>query len=311
MSLDLKHLRIVVAAAECGSFSSAALRLNTEISAVSRAVRDVEDMLGVAVFERLPRGVRLTPAGEIYVISARDILTRVAAAEQRARAVGGNGAGALSLGLVWPTFCWRVNQLLARFAAECPGVMLNVVEVEPDALLARVRSGELHVAIMAAEPAAYRSLRPHPDLESRFLWFEQLAVAVPESESASSFKWTDLADRWLLCRPEHDWRRVAAHVERLGGPTLHFLEHEVSGEGLLALTGAGLGWALVPGSMAGARVVNAKLVAVDEESATFQAEAVWLGRNPHPMLDRFLEIALDFSGPEPSDAPSRSPDRSP
>jgi DNA-binding transcriptional LysR family regulator len=307
MSIDLRHLRVVVAAADRGSFSSAAVQLNMEISAVSRAIRDVEESLGFAMFERLPRGVRLTAEGEAYVASARDILTRVTDAERLARQAGSNGAGGLSLGLVWPATSWRSADLLAGFVADNPEVMLRVVQDGQGALLARVRSGELHVAITATEPEPYLPLRVHSDLDSLALWVEPLAIAVPASEPTPSLTWADLQGRWLLCRPHYDWRRIVAHVERLGGPTLHFIEQDVSGEGLLALAGAGLGWTLVPSSITGAEAVGAKLVPVEDEGAATQAEAVWLPRIQNPALNRFLNLVRRLYASPLADAPSRSP----
>ncbi len=296
MATDLKHLRIIVAAADCGSFSSAALQLNMEISAVSRAVRDVEEALGVAVFERLPRGVLLTAAGHAYVNSARDILARFASAEQRARGFGNNGGGALCVGLVWPVLHRQHSSLVAQFTSAYPEVMLNVIEDGQDNVLARVRSGELHVGITATEPAPYPKFHPHADLESAALWVEPLAVAVRADESIASLEWRDLSRCELLCRPQDDWRRFVAYVERLGGPNLQFIEQDVSGEGILALVGAGLGWAIVPGNLLGVEAAGAKLIEIRSEGAALQAEAVWLGRTRNPALTRFLDLARELYG---------------
>lgn len=128
MATELKHLRVIVAAADCGSFSSAALQLNTDISAVSRAVREIEDSLGAAVFERLPRGVRLTRAGETYVAAARDILARMGRAELEARSAAVHGAGALTMGCVWSFSCAPKVDLLRRFVSANPQTLLTLVE---------------------------------------------------------------------------------------------------------------------------------------------------------------------------------------
>ena len=311
MSTDLRHMRIIIAAADCGSFSSAALQLNAEISAISRAVRDVEDALGVAIFERLPRGVRLTLGGDAYVAEARDILSRVAFAEQLARDAGNNGAGALNVGVFWPVTCRPVSELLAAFTLHHPHVLLSVSDDVEDALLVRVRSGELHAALTTTNPATRTASRSKPGLDSFQLWSESLAVAVPASESIQTIAWADVAERSLLCRPRGDWRKVVSHVERLGGPTLHFIEQDVSVEGLLALVGAGLGWALVPGSLAGAAAVGAKLVPITSPGATFRAEAIWMKRTPSSALKLFVTTMHRLHGGNSSDALSRIPDQSP
>lgn len=308
---ELRQLRIAVKAAECGSFSSAATQLNTEISAVSRSVRDLEASLGVAIFERSPRGVRLTAAGEVYIASARDILARVARAEQEARIAGGGTAGTLSLGFVWSFTLAPMMELLGHYAAAHPAIILNLVEDGHDGLLARVRSGELHVALTATDPAPYAPLEAHDDLESMPLWLESLAVAVCDVEGTESFTWSDLTGRWLLCRPSDDWRRFVAHVERLGGPTLQFLEQDVSGEGILALVGAGLGYGIVPASLAVAPNVRARLAPITSPGAVLQAEAVWRRRTVNPALTRFLDWSGQLFDAQTSGAPSRNPDLSP
>ena len=307
MATELKHLRVIVAAADCGSFSSAALQLNTDISAVSRAVREIEDTLGAAVFERLPRGVRLTLAGEAYVAAARDILARMGRAELEARSAAVQGAGALTMGCVWSYSCAPKVDLLRRFMSANPRTLLTLVEDGQEALLARVRSGELHVALIAAEPSPFPPLRTQTDLESVTLWRERLVVAVPEADAVDALGWGDLAGRVLLCRPQDDWRRFVAHVERLGGPTLQFMEQDVSEEGLLALVGAGLGWSIVPGSLPAPDFAMARFVSLTEPGAELDIQAVWRPGATNPALSRFLDLCRSVQ----SDGLSQTPDPSP
>ena len=306
MATELKHLRVIVAAADCGSFSSAALQLNTDISAVSRAVREIEDTLGAAVFERLPRGVRLTRAGETYVAAARDILARMGRVELEARSAAVHGAGALTMG-VWSFSCAPKVDLLRRFVSANPQTLLTLVEDGQEALLARVRSGELHVALIAADPSAPPPSRTNNDLESVTLWRERLVVVVPEADAVDALGWADLASRPLLCRPQDDWRRFVAHVERLGGPTLQFMEQDVSEEGLLALVGAGLGWSIVPGSLPAPVYARARFVPLAELGAELDIQAVWRPGATNPALRRFLDLAHRVH----SDGLSRTPDPSP
>lgn len=307
MATDIKHLRVIVAAADCGSFSSAALQLNIDISAVSRAVRDIEDTLGAAVFERLPRGVRLTRAGETYVAAARDVLTRIGRAEVEARSAAVNGAGALTMGCVWSFSCAPKVDLLRRFVSVNLQTLLTLVEDGQEALLARIRSGELHVALIAADPSLHPPSRTSNDLESVTLWRERLVVVVPQVEAVDVFRWSDLAGRPLLCRPQDDWRRFVAHVERLGGPTLQFMEQDVSEEGLLALVGAGLGWSIVPGSLPAPDYAGARFVPLADPGAELDIQAVWRPIATNPALVRFLDLCRHLK----SDGPSQSPDPSP
>jgi len=138
-------------AAECGSFSSAARELNTEVSAVSRAVREVEDDLGVGLFERLPRGARLTDTGRSYVSSARDVLNRYERASLDARRAAAGQVLHLALGLVWSPLSTPVA-LLGPFATDFPAIAVEIIKGANDGLADWLRSGRLDVAIAATDP---------------------------------------------------------------------------------------------------------------------------------------------------------------
>ena len=85
--MELRHLRYFVAVAEEQSFANAARRLAVAQPALSKQVRDLKEAVGVPLFERLPRGVRLTPAGEVFLQEARRTLETAAHAVSSARAV--------------------------------------------------------------------------------------------------------------------------------------------------------------------------------------------------------------------------------
>ena len=74
--MELRHLRYFVMAAEEANISRAAARLNVSQPAVSRQIRDLEAEWDVQLFAREPQGLRLTPAGEVALTQARDILSR-------------------------------------------------------------------------------------------------------------------------------------------------------------------------------------------------------------------------------------------
>src|SRR5438445_1273225 len=83
--MELRHFRYFVAVAEERSFVHAARRLRVAQPAVSKQIRDLEREIGVTLFERLPRGVRLTRGGEAFLLHARDTLEAAACAAARAR----------------------------------------------------------------------------------------------------------------------------------------------------------------------------------------------------------------------------------
>ena len=86
-TIELRLLRYVAAIAEAGTITAAAERLGLAQPPLTRQIRDLEGRLGVTLFERHPRGVTLTEAGEVFVAEARAVLERaegIAGAAQRA-----------------------------------------------------------------------------------------------------------------------------------------------------------------------------------------------------------------------------------
>src|SRR6266550_2502019 len=125
--MELRHLRYFVAVAEELGFARAARRLRVAQPALSKQTRDLEAELGVALFERLPRGVRLTRAGEAFLTEARNTLDGAVRAIATARGASESRAttlhfahGELSL------YAATIESLLATFRAAYPEVHVRV-----------------------------------------------------------------------------------------------------------------------------------------------------------------------------------------
>src|SRR5207253_2891555 len=125
--MELRHLRYFVGVAEEHGFARAARRLNVAQPALSKQIHDLETELGVALFERLPRGVRLTRAGEAFFIEARNTLDGAVRAIATARGASEDRAstlrfahGELSL------YAATLEGLLATFRGVHPEVKLRV-----------------------------------------------------------------------------------------------------------------------------------------------------------------------------------------
>ncbi|MER7625777.1 LysR family transcriptional regulator [Streptomyces sp. NPDC126503] len=169
--MELRQLRYFVAVADAGGFGAAAERLTIVQSAVSQQVRRLERELGVVLFERTTRRVRLSAAGERLLPEARAVL---AAADRTARIAADIVAGAdgvLRLGVVHAPGD-RIPRLLAGLAAHAPDVQVRLRRLPVTERLAAVREGELDAALVRALPAA-------PGLELLPLWQDPLLVALP------------------------------------------------------------------------------------------------------------------------------------
>lgn len=144
----LTGLRIVHRVATAGSFTRAAEQLGYTQSAVSRQVAAMEAVAGAPFFDRSRRGVALTPAGEVLVRRATEVLAAVAATEQELTGLRDRLAGRLTTG-AFPTAAMAlVPRAMARLAADHPGLAVAVEEAATPALLRRLRNGRLDVAVV-------------------------------------------------------------------------------------------------------------------------------------------------------------------
>src|ERR1700732_5534306 len=97
--MELLHLRYFVAVGEEHHFGRAAARLRVAQPALSRQIQDLEREIGFLLFDRLPRGVRLSAAGKLFLIDARRILQDVDEAKRRAERIALGKAGTLRMGI--------------------------------------------------------------------------------------------------------------------------------------------------------------------------------------------------------------------
>src|SRR6266404_7872331 len=104
--MELRHLRYFLAIGEEQHYGRAARRLRVAQPALSRQIQDLEKKLGFTLFDRLPRGVRLSLAGQLFLEDARRILSEISDAAARAGRVASGRSGTLRVGFT-ENSCWR------------------------------------------------------------------------------------------------------------------------------------------------------------------------------------------------------------
>ncbi|GHF55082.1 LysR family transcriptional regulator [Streptomyces mashuensis] len=190
--MELRQLRYFVTVAEELHFGRAAERLVIGQPAVSQLVRRLERELKLRLFDRTPRTVRLTPAGEAFLPAARAVL----AAHDEARAVAARLAegrqGVFRLGTV-TGLGERLDQLLDAFGEHAPDVRVELVSVPVRERLARLADGQLDAAFVRGAPPQQPSQEQAP-LERRRLWDEELVAAMPARHPLARQEAVALAD---------------------------------------------------------------------------------------------------------------------
>ncbi|MFE3184358.1 LysR substrate-binding domain-containing protein [Streptomyces violascens] len=171
--MELRQLSYFVTVAEELHFGRAAERLHIVQSAVSQQVRRLERELGTDLFDRSPRHVRLTGAGERLLPEAREVL----AAAERARAAVRERT-TLRLGTS-TGLGEHLDRVLGAFAGIAPDIAVELVSAPTRDRLAQVADGRLDAAFV-------RSPQPAPGLRILPLWEDPLVVALPSAHPLAS-----------------------------------------------------------------------------------------------------------------------------
>src|ERR1700691_3945826 len=146
--LNVNRLRILIEVANSGSFSAAAEVLSYTQASVSQQIAALESETGVTLLERLPRGVRLTPAGEVLLEYAEGIIARLHAAEAEMAAIAGLRGGQLRMASFPTAGATLMPLAIAIFRAQHPEVELTLAEGEPEDIAPRLSAGEFDLALL-------------------------------------------------------------------------------------------------------------------------------------------------------------------
>lgn len=151
--MELRHLRYFVSIAEEQSFRRAAARLHVSQSPLSRQMQDLEDEMGVELFEPEGRGIKLTAAGKAFADRARTILASVEAAVDEAKGVAEGRLGTVVIGFeTGTTFMGALLSLVAAFRRRTPRVGLQLVPMSSVEQWTALRQGAIAFGYGAYAP---------------------------------------------------------------------------------------------------------------------------------------------------------------
>ena len=145
--LETKRLRYVVEVARAESITTAAETLAITQSALSQNISEVEDVLGVKLFYRLPRGVKLTEAGDRFLIRAKRILSEIDELFNDVQESQGLITGRLRIGISPSGFISHLRRVLTNIATHHPGIAIETISGTAEDLCPRLLHGELNVVV--------------------------------------------------------------------------------------------------------------------------------------------------------------------
>ncbi len=241
--MNLRDLRYLIALSDLRHFGRAAEACHVSQPTLSTQVRKLEEELGVALVERAPRQVMLTPAGRDIVERARRVLAEVEQMRETARRTSDPEAGSVRLGMFPTLGPYLLPHVVPNIRARFPRLELLLVEEKTEILLNMLRAGRLDAAVLA--------LPLHDDsLEVEFLFEEPFVLALPIAHPLAShprLKLADIADEHLLLLEEgHCLRDQALSVCQLAGAGEKEGFRATSLETLRQMVAAGVGITLLP-----------------------------------------------------------------
>jgi DNA-binding transcriptional LysR family regulator len=246
--LDVRRMKVLREVAAQGSFSAAAESLSFTQSAISQHVAALEREAGTKLVERSPRGVRLTDAGRALVAHADVILSRIDDAEEELAAIAGLRGGRLRLASFQSAGATLVPRAVAAFHERHPDVDLSMVEAEPDEASARLKCGEIDLALVYDfEPIADML---DGELELTHLIDDRYDAILPKDHPLAgrrSLKLGDLAEEpWICASFASGCRSITERACQDAGfkPRIAFETDETMAA--QALVAAGVGITLLP-----------------------------------------------------------------
>jgi DNA-binding transcriptional LysR family regulator len=287
--MELRHLRYVVAVAESLNFREASRKLHVSQPSLSVQIQQLEDEVGIRLFHRSKRHVEITRGGEVFLTTAREVLSMLDRSSSAARQAQQGEVGTIRIGFVPNASFAIVPRLLEEIKKQLPLVDVELKEWPEATQILELQSGALDMGITQREKV--------PDsLESMLLLRERLLLALPKHHQAAQKKavnFDDVRDDLLLIPRKDLFPTLHQMIVRIfvaGGVALNTTQATEHLQTAIALVVANVGFAFVPESadiLWPQEVIFRPLDAVVPKVETV---ALWLRGSADPLVRRILEI---------------------
>lgn len=289
--IPLISLIETLAVAEYLNFRHAANFLGVSASSVSERVKTLEENLGVRLFERHARGVRLTEAGRHFVENIAVGIDHLEHAVKTAGAFAQGELGRIRVGVYALTPGSFLDTLLSRYRKAHPGVAIEITEGTARDIIVQLRDDQLDIAFVAGAPDL-------PDCHSRRIWHEPLLAVLPANHplaESDGVTWDDLTGEAFLVRHKGTGPQAYDHIVlRLAGrwtdaPSI--LRCDVERCTLLQMIAQGFGVSIAGQATALVDIPGVVFRPFRDEPDPVPFSAVWSPYNQSATLRNLLDMA--------------------
>lgn len=292
--IPMASLIQTLAVAEYLNFRHAANALGVAQSSVSARVKALEEDLGILLFERHARGVRLTEAGRHFVERVAVGVDQLDHAVKTAGMAAAGECGRLRIGihaLIPRSF---LAELIGQYRENHPGIEVEITEGTARDAVMQLRADRLDVAFVAGTPEL-------PDCHTRPIWTESLVAVLPDRHRLAgqpAITWADLVGETFLVRYGGTGPQVHDHIVlRLAGrwPAPSILRFDVGRGTLLSMVGQGFGITIVGAATALLPTTGITFLPFADEPEPVAFTAVWSPFNRSATLKNLLTLANNMS----------------
>jgi len=288
--MELRHLRYFVAIGEEENYRRAAQRLNVAQTALSTQIQDLEAELGFKLFDRLPRGVKLSVAGRLFLEDARRILQQVSEAAARAARVARGQSGTLRVGFT-ENASWRgvVPESLRRFRERQPDAELQLTPATSLEQIEGLRSGRLDAGFV------FNMSKTDSELDHIPVALQHVELAVPKGHPLIKLKKLRLRD---LSEASFVWfprREAPAFYDRLmhecfrgGLKSPRIVQEGLNESTILSLVSHGMGVGWVNGTARGRCPEGVVIMSIVDLDMPLPLALAWRRDNTSPLLANFI-----------------------
>ncbi len=290
--MELRHLRYFAAVAEELNMSRAAAKLHISQPPLSRQIRDLEDELGTALFDRTSGGLRLTGAGESFLKEAKGILSRARRAAQLVRAEDRGEAGSLVIAYRIPFEGMLPTRVLRKCRKYFPSMELVIRDMTTQEQIMALLENQIDLGYIGLQHL-YPELKDVLNFES--VRKTELVVALPSGHPLTKkrkLRVGELSGQSLILveRPANSpgYDRLVAGAARFGLAKEDIRQVDTT-QNLLRLIAAGFGVSLVPDIM---KCNAPQGVVFRPLRIKFEGDwsIAWRKDNKSPLLEKFLDL---------------------
>lgn len=287
--MNLRSLRCFVTVAEELNFSRAALRLNMSQPPLTQHIKRLEQHLGVTLFHRTKRSVRISEVGVALLDEARLLLAQADGLPHLAQRAKTEGCGYLRAGFVASAVFTRMRSFYTKLSSDLPGVVTMWQEMNSAEQIEALRNEKLDIAFAYLPTDC-------DDLEVRTVARDLIAVTVPEHHRFAKRRRVRLGelrnDDFVLplrhLSPRFYDRVISACHDAGISPTIpHQPRHMLS---ILSLVSMGAGVSFLPRSLAAAGFPGVTFLDIAGEAPTIELAVLWHPANHSPALATALKL---------------------